>query len=281
MKSNNTIAILLGAYNAEKYIAEQIESVINQTYKDWILYVRDDASQDKTKDIIEHYATIDSRIVVINDMYGNLKCNGNYFHILQLIDSEYYMFCNADDFWLPNKIEISYKRLKEIEEKNLDKPIIVHTDLSITDEKLNIIYKSLWDYDKIIPEQYANYNDIGVCCIVAGATAIFNKNVKDITFPVHPNAPFFDHWMALQTTKNGGIISSVHQPLIYYRQIGSNLAAIVMGEENSVKNKLKNITKVISVNLKEANMLKSIGWGGYIKYIYYKSKLIFKTRILN
>lgn len=281
MKNITKVAILLGAYNAEYYIAEQLDSLLNQTYKDWTLYIRDDASTDNTKNIIQKYANENSNIVILEDLMGNLGCNGNYFHILELVESEYYMFCNADDYWLPNKVEISVKHLDELTQKFIDKAIIVHTDLALTDENLNIIEPSLWKFDNLIPEKFNNYNDIGICNTVAGATAIFNQKSKEVSLPPHPDAPFFDHWMALQVLKNKGIVFPVHTPSMYYRQIGTNLAAISLGDENTILFKLKNLGKVIDKNEKDAMMLKAVGWGGYVKYFYYKIRVFSILRFFN
>lgn len=276
--NNKKIAILLGAYNAEKYLREQLDSLINQTNQDWTLYIRDDASSDSTAEIIDEYAKNYDNITKITDDLGNLGCNGNYFHILSKVESEYYMFCNADDFWIKDKIEISYNEIVDIEKKITKKPIIIHTDLSITDEKLNIIYPSLWNFDNLNPENFKNYNHIGICSIVAGATMLFNKETKNITFPVHKDAPFFDHWMAMQIMKKKGVIKSIYRPTVYYRQIGTNLAAILTGEKNTIKYKILNLKDTLKRNAKEYEMLRKIGWGGYLKYVYYKIKILFMLR---
>jgi len=272
-KNNRNIAILLGVYNAEKYILEQLNSIMNQSYKDFTLYIRDDASSDSTLSKIIEFAQNYSNIKIINDSLGNLGCNGNYFHLLSLVDSNYYMFCNADDFWADNKIELSMKEMEEAERKHINSPIIVHTDLAVTDENLNILHESLWKFNNLDPKGIDSFNKIGVCNTVAGATMLFNPKVKEITFPVNNFAPFFDHWMSLQTRKHNGIIIPVYRPLVYYRQIGTNLAAINLGEKNTISYKIKNIKEIFKINKKEALMLKRIGWGGYIKYLFYKIKI--------
>ena len=66
------IEILMATYNGETYIREQIDSIINQTYKNWILLVRDDNSKDNTVSIIEEYEKKDSRIRLLRDKKGNL-----------------------------------------------------------------------------------------------------------------------------------------------------------------------------------------------------------------
>lgn len=263
------IAILLGVYNGALYIEEQIDSVLSQSYIDWTLYIRDDASTDTTLGIIREYAKKHDNIIVVNDNDGNLGCNGNYFRLLSLVESKYYMFCNADDYWFSTKIKLSIEKMKEEESKHNDVPIIVHTDLSISDKNLKIMSDSYWENTNTDPERFKTYNKLGICSVVAGATMLFNQKVKDLTFPVADNAPFFDHWMALKVVGKG-VIVTIHVPTISYRQIGTNLAAVTIDRENSFFNKMASIKKVIKANVREANMLKDIGWGSYVKYIYYK-----------
>lgn len=263
------IAILLGVYNGALYIREQIDSLILQTYKNWTLYVRDDASTDNTIEIIREYEKKYDNIVLVSDLDGNLGCNGNYFRLLSVVESKYYMFCNADDYWFSSKIELSITKMKQEERKYIDLPIIVHTDLSISDKNLNIISNSYWENTNTDPERFKSYNKLGICSVVAGATMLFNQKVKELTFPVAKNAPFFDHWIALRIIGKG-VIVTIHTPTISYRQIGTNLAAVTIDSENSLFNKIATIKKVIKANVREAKMLKDIGWGSYVKYLYYK-----------
>lgn len=275
--NKTNIAILLGVYNGGLYIEEQIDSILAQSFKDWTLYIRDDASTDNTLDIIRGYGKKYNNIFVINDFDGNLGCNGNYFRLLYIIESEYYMFCNADDYWFPTKIQLSMERMKEEELNYKHLPIIVHTDLSISDKNLYVLSYSYWENTNANPERFKTFNALGMCNVVAGATMLFNQKVKDITFPVSKYAPFFDHWMALQVVKKG-VIATIHTPTISYRQIGTNLAAVTINHENSFFNKVFSINKVMRANVKEAKMLKNIGWGSYAKYIYYKIVVLFILR---
>jgi len=271
------IAILLGVYNGALYIGEQIDSILAQSYTDWTLYIRDDASTDNTSEIIEKYSNEHKNIILLKDDEGNLGCNGNYFRLLSLIESKYYMFCNADDFWFSSKIELTFQRMLLEEAKNNIIPIIVHTDLSISDKHLNILTESYWKETNTNPENFKTFNKLGICSIVAGATMLFNQLVKDLTFPVPEYAPFFDHWMALKVVEKG-IISTVHKPTISYRQIGTNLAAVSISHENSFLFKIRSLKNVFRINTKEAKMLKKIGWGSYAKYLYIKIIVLFITR---
>lgn len=267
------VAILLGVYNGALYIEEQINSILAQSNNKWALYIRDDASTDTTLDIIKKYANDNENIIIIEDKEGNLGCNGNYFKLLSLVESNYYMFCNADDYWFSSKIELTYNRMLSEELKNENAAIIVHTDLSISDKNLNILSESYWENTNTDPKNFKTYNKIGICSIVAGATMMFNQRVKNLTFPVSKYAPFFDHWMALQVV-NIGVIATIYEPTMSYRQIGTNLAAVTINNENSFLSKILSIKKVYTENLREAKMLKNIGWGSYVKYIYMKISVL-------
>ena len=241
------------------------------------IYIRYDYSIDYSLDILNKYSVAHQNIVVINDDDGNLGCNGNYFRLLSLVESKYYMFCNADDYWFPFKIQLSFDKFLIEESKHKDKPIIVHTDLSISDINLRILTISYWESTNTDPEKFKTFNKLGICSIVAGATMLFNRQVKDLSFPVSEYAPFFDHWMALKVVKNG-IISTIHTPTISYRQIGTNLAAVSINKENKILYKFKSLRKVINMNRKEAKMLANIGWGGFPKYLLYKIIVLFTIR---
>ena len=75
---NPKIEILMATYNGEKYIEEQIDSIINQTYTNWELLIRDDKSKDNTASIIEEYEKKDSRIKLLRDEKGNLGFVKNF-----------------------------------------------------------------------------------------------------------------------------------------------------------------------------------------------------------
>lgn len=98
------LAILLSTYNSESFIKAQLESLLSQTYKDWILYVRDDQSTDATPQILRQYADNDSRIHVMPDGEKRGARDG-FMWLIQKINSDFYMFCDHDDVWLPQKLK--------------------------------------------------------------------------------------------------------------------------------------------------------------------------------
>ena len=102
------VAVLMSTYNGEKYIKEQIDSILLQKGVDVKLYIRDDGSVDNTCNIINEYD--DNRIVLISDG-RNLGAGVSFFTLLKYVVDidkaiEFFAFSDQDDFWFPNKIEI-------------------------------------------------------------------------------------------------------------------------------------------------------------------------------
>ncbi|HZK11905.1 MAG TPA: glycosyltransferase, partial [Atribacterota bacterium] len=123
----NEINILMATYNGEKYVSEQIESIINQSFTNWILLIRDDESTDNTMKILDKYEKQESRIAVIRDDLGNLGQCLNFNEIMKNVKTDsYVMFSDQDDVWLPTKIEESVKEIKRLENiRGTETPILV------------------------------------------------------------------------------------------------------------------------------------------------------------
>lgn len=159
--NENTVAVMMATYNGEKFLQEQLDSLINQTYDNWVLFIRDDNSIDDTRKIIDIYCEqYSKKICFIEDNSlpsGGAKNNfvGLYQWVTKRFDFSYYMFCDQDDVWLPQKIEQSINTIKR-EEKQEEIPLLFHSDLIVVDQKLNIINDSYMKYRVI----NGNVNDI-------------------------------------------------------------------------------------------------------------------------
>lgn len=223
------IDILLSTYNGEAFLREQLDSILNQTYNDFRLLIRDDGSMDSTVDIIMDYVRkYPSKVIYINGGYNNdknkkehLGFNLSYNELLKYSTSDYIMFSDQDDVWLPEKVEISLKRIKELEEEFQDKPVLVHSDLTVVNKDLKIINGSFFRHIGINP--YNNsLNRLIMQNTVTGCTMIINKNLAALAKPITDGVYFYDYWFAL-TAKMFGIIGIINKPLILYRQHGSNV----------------------------------------------------------
>ena len=211
----------MATFNGERYVAEQINSILNQTIDDWCLYIKDDGSTDNTESILKSYSDEYDKIRLIKDDYPRKGAKWNFMHLLELIDADYYMFCDQDDIWLPTKIEDSYNKLIQIEE--VDKPALVCCDLKVVDSDLNTISNSFWKYMKLSPFLLLQKRYAISCNLFTGCTMLFNKKAKEISFPIDDSIILHDYWIGLNVIANNGLISPISNQLILYRQHNYNV----------------------------------------------------------
>lgn len=120
------IDIIMATYNGGKYIENQILSILQQTHKDWILYIHDDGSSDDTLEIVKKYIEIDKRITIIDDEIKGLGAGRNFLHTLKHSKQDYAIFCDQDDVWLENKLVELLVEIKKFDSVN--EPILVYSD---------------------------------------------------------------------------------------------------------------------------------------------------------
>ena len=220
------IDVLLATYNGDRYLEEQIDSILAQTNHDWRLLIRDDGSQDGTVSIIQRYVSSHpEKIRRIVDEEGNLGYAQNFMELMTHSTSEYVMFCDQDDVWLPNKIELSLDVMKHAEKSYPNKPVLVCTDLTVVDDKLNLISQSFYYCAKY---SSATIKDVCTAMVepcVMGCTMMINKQAKEVSMPMSKEAIAHDWWIPIRVALHGKIVyCSV--PTILYRQHAHNCAGM-------------------------------------------------------
>ena len=212
------IDILLATYNGEEYLEEQLNSILNQTYKNFNLIISDDNSTDSTVKILDKYSKKDSRIIVYKQN-RNLGVVSNFEFLLSKVESKYFMFSDQDDIWIETKIE---KSINKLEETNSD---IVFTDLMVVDDKLNVLYNSYWEL-KGLKNKIIKYNSFGALYLnnyITGCTMIMKKEVISKVLPLPKKSKYVlhDYWIALITSQSGKV-EFLNEPTIKYRQHKNN-----------------------------------------------------------
>lgn len=213
------IDILLASYNGEKYIAEQISSLLRQNYDDFNLLIRDDGSTDRTTQIVRRFAKSDKRIEIIEKSDRNRGVSNNFHALLEKSSAEYAMFCDQDDVWLPEKLERTIFLMKRFEQKYPEMPLLIHSNKFISDKNLYIVGLQHRKVVHITSEKILAEN------CVTGATIMVNRRLKNLLLLSPEFAVLYD-WKAALTAHFCGKIGYISQPLSIYRQHSDNLVGI-------------------------------------------------------
>ncbi len=217
------IDILMATYNGEKYLKEQVESILNQSYSNFRLIISDDCSTDKTREILSEYEKKDKRIEVYYQE-KNLGYVKNFEFLLERVKNEIYMLSDQDDYWLPEKIEKTYNKLNE-EDADL-----VFTDLIVVDDNKRVInpsFNKLMNLEKKIQKTIETYELVYLYNCVTGCTIMGKKMMLNKILPIPKKSKHLihDHWIALVTSMNGKVVY-LDERLIEYRQHSNNQIGI-------------------------------------------------------
>ena len=217
--NDDTIDILLPTYNGEKYLREQLDSILNQTYKNIRLIISDDCSKDSTPKILEEYRNKDERIELYLQKENIGVVKGIEF-LLKKVKSNYYMLADQDDVWLSMKVEKSIETLKR---ENAD---LVFGDLEVVNEKLETIYPSFGDFMKLnrkINKYIDSYKVNYLYNCVTGCTILSKKEFIEKILPIPTESKYLihDHWIGLVLSLNGKL-AYMPEKYIKYRQHGNN-----------------------------------------------------------
>ena len=223
-EQNKNIDILLATYNGDRYLEEQINSILGQSRSDWALLIRDDGSTDNTRSIIDRYVSeYPEKIRIIDDGEGNIGVVRNFAKLLNNSHAAYIMFCDQDDIWLPDKIETTHKVMSSLEQQHdAGLPLLVHTDLTVVDQELCVLSPSFWRYAKLKAAAQRPLSRMLVQNVVTGCTAMINARLRRLATPLPAEAAVHDWWLALVATTFGQI-GYVSTPTVLYRQHARNM----------------------------------------------------------
>ncbi|MBE7092080.1 MAG: glycosyltransferase family 2 protein [Clostridiales bacterium] len=214
------IAILLATHNSEKYINQQIDSLLRQTCKDSIsIVVSDDTSTDKTVDIIKEYMENHKNISLIKSEQALKSPQANFWFLLKNApEADYYMFCDHDDVWLEEKVEKTISKMLETEDNC---PAIVHSDLFVADNLLKIISPSMFSSQGL--NNAPDLKNALVQNSVTGCTMMINHSLRTLALKKENVENMIMHdWYLTILCLASGKIGFVDEPLILYRQHGNN-----------------------------------------------------------
>ncbi|MEW4372614.1 glycosyltransferase family 2 protein [Paenibacillus kandeliae] len=224
--ANQTLQVLLSTYNGEKYIAQQLDSIFAQSYRDIKILIRDDGSYDRTASIVQQYMQrYPNRIEWIAG--ENIGVVRSFWSLIQQADQEaaYFCFCDQDDVWMPDKANRAIQKLQQLEAPielnriDTTRPVMVCTATQLTDETLTPT--AIWPGAPARPPSFYNalFQNIAV-----GATMSINRSTLQLLNSVSANTAnmLMHDWWVYITVSCFGTIFFDPEPSIYYRQHANN-----------------------------------------------------------
>ena len=214
------VTVLLSAYNGEKYIQEQLNSLYEQKGVDTFLYIRDDGSSDSTREILRAQEKGDSE-VVFGDNLGFCKSFWNL--IMTAPDSDYYALCDQDDFWLPDKLFRAVSMLEEEDDKDI--PLLYTSNVIPVDKDLKRLEMAAFHVDGVFSYAMSLRRPA-----LPGCTFVFNKKMIEC-LKKYDGYLYFHDWLIYCIA--AGIGKVVYDPVsrILYRQHGQNALGVDSGIE--------------------------------------------------
>lgn len=203
-------AVLLATYNGERFLPEQLDSILNQTWENLELYIRDDGSSDHTLTILKKYESSYKNVRLLSLSEGNLGYPACFYVLSDLdIDADYFFFSDQDDVWIPDRIQQAI----ELMEVQGDRQMLLYTAAyTICNEKLEPVGQSPKRSGK-----FTLYNTLFDLC-GPGFTLGFNRKARDFLRDHKPqHLESRDGWMSMLFSAFGLVIYNP-EPCAFYRR---------------------------------------------------------------
>jgi glycosyltransferase involved in cell wall biosynthesis len=237
---NFDTAIILATFNPNiDFFIQQLDSIKNQTYTSFHVFIQDDGSDNwsQIELIIKNYPFI--------SFEKNLQQIGVYKNfergLIRSLKSpaKYFFFCDQDDIWLPNKL------YRSIEALNKYSTQLIHSDAFTMNEKNLKICDSLWELEERDIKNYS-VQRLLFRNSVMGCSSCFTRGLaeKSIPFPINNNSFLHDAWLAVLAAPK---IHTISEPLLMYRQHSTN----VIGAKSGRKISMNSIPRIVSTSHKK------------------------------
>lgn len=223
-----TFNILLSTYNGEKYLKTQLDSLLTQTFQDFLIVIRDDGSTDRTMDIIDEYkAEFPEKIITLTS-YSNLGYPDCFWELLERTpEAKYYAFCDQDDVWYEDKLAMAYEML---EKGTKDEPKIYYHayDINYDDgPKVDTYYPG---NIAIIPIEKQFFY-----CYTMGYTIVLNQATRELLLEQEPKGKDLPHdvWTLFNVYYRGYMCYD-DKPKACYRRHSNSVTSSGKGYSNLI-----------------------------------------------
>ena len=221
--------VLLSSYNGERFLREQLDSLLSQTLDGMEILVQDDGSTDATASILEEYADRGSLRWYSGE---NLGSSRSFWRLLMDCgDADYYAFCDQDDVWDADKLEIAAAALEKLD---AGIPALYCGDVRVTDAGLHVTAKHM------VRSEPADFPHALIRNLSPGCTYVFNRAAKELLCRFYAERLGIElcDWTAYQIIACFGRIIFDSEPHMSYRQHSGN---VIGAADKSVKARLQKV----------------------------------------
>jgi glycosyltransferase involved in cell wall biosynthesis len=224
------VNVLLSTFNGEAYLHEQLQSLYQQTYPNIKIIVRDDGSSDSTVSLLKKEAAKEKLLLIPS--LSNIGPAASFFDLLrQPFDASFFAFCDQDDIWVPQKIELAVNAIGQFPE---GVPVMYFSRLKYVDSTNKLIKLSP------LPKKIGFGNAL-VENIATGCTIVINKAAKElIEKDIPKQCLMHDSWCYLLISCMGKVIYDP-SPTIHYRQHASNAIGASTSVIDTMKRRFKRL----------------------------------------
>lgn len=224
-----SVTVVMSSYNGEKYILEQIDSILGQKNCQVSLIVRDDGSTDNTVKILREYEDQGKLKIIQGE---NLKPAKSFLEALRYTEeTSYYAFSDQDDIWMEDKLSVAIEKLESL---NKSLPNLYCSNLTTVNNDHNVLI------ERLLPEHIvSDYRELLVRSPhIFGCTCVFNFELRN--FIVRRQTPnkliMHDLWLALIASAIGTLYYD-KSSYILYRQHGDNHTGAIVSEKEKMKSR--------------------------------------------
>ncbi|WP_411959325.1 glycosyltransferase family 2 protein [Pseudomonas sp. s4] len=238
------VAILLSTYNGEEFLNEQLDSLAQQTHKNWTIYASDDGSNDSTTRILASYRQRigEDRLHIFEGPQLGFAANFLSLVRREEIQASYFAFCDQDDIWAPRRLESGITWMNNLPQ---DRPGLYCSRTSLIDASGAPIGSS-----PLFTKRPCFKNAL-VQSIAGGNTMLLNNAARDLLKKTSIDTKIISHdwWAYILITGCGGDVHYSNEPTIYYRQHDRN----IIGSNIDIKDRIARFRKLLLGSFREWN----------------------------
>lgn len=256
MDNSAVIDILLATYNGSRYLIPQIQSIQNQSFSHWHLWVHDDGSMDETLKILDRFEREDSRITCIKDGVSLHGASENFMYLLQFSTADYTICCDQDDIWFEDKLQVLYETICGLDNTQAQavygNGYMYHCDQGIIQGR-----SVLTPPESLKDVLFLNGG-------IQGCAILFNRRLREICLDRPQIVAMHDHLFTLAALTFGGF-TFVDRYLMLYRR---HAATVTNAEDGNFQEKMTGFVhkKTPIVDRKHYEAIKSF-------YSHYQSRI--------